>query len=360
MFEHLLVPLDGSRLAEAALPAAAFLSRTLGAWVTLFHVIERGAPQAIHGERHLSDPAEASAYLNEVAARAFSAGVHVEQHVHTTEVADVARSIVQHANELGPDLIVMCTHGQGGLRTWLLGSIAQKVIALGATPVVLIQPDGIGATPSFACRRLLVPLDGHADHEQGLVVAAALAQACAADLHLLMVIPTLGTLPGEHGTAARLLPTATSAWLDQSEEAARTHLHLKVVHLQASGVPTTVEVCRGDPAGAIARTALRVEADLIVMGTHGKRGIDAFWSGSVAAQVSSRSRVPLLLVPVRESGSDGLRDAQTQNQRLRDEIKRLKGEQGKPKLGLQQDTTQQLNGADRRSSAKSKLARSTT
>lgn len=298
MFEHLLVPLDGSRLAEAALPAAATLSKTLDARVTLIHVIERRAPQEIHGEQHLSDPAEASAYLGEVAARAFSPGVHVEQHVHTAEVRDVARSIVEHADELGPDLVVMCTHGRGGLRTWLLGSIAQQVIALRATPVLLIQPDGAAATPDFACRRLLVPLDGNPDHEQGLGVATALARACAAALHLLMVVPTPGTLSGEHGTTARLLPTATSAWLDMSEENARAHLRQKAIGLQAVGLGTTTEVCRGDPASAIVRTAQRMEADLVVMGTRGKRGMDAFWSGSVAAQVSSRSRVPLLLMPV--------------------------------------------------------------
>ncbi len=298
MFEHLLVPLDGSRLAEAALPAAATLSKTLDARVTLIHVIECRAPQEIHGEQHLSDPAEASAYLGEVAARAFSPGVHVEQHVHTAEVRDVARSIVEHADELGPDLVVMCTHGRGGLRTWLLGSIAQQVIALRATPVLLIQPDGAAATPDFACRRLLVPLDGNPDHEQGLGVATALARACAAALHLLMVVPTPGTLSGEHGTTARLLPTATSAWLDMSEENARAHLRQKAIGLQAVGLGTTTEVCRGDPASAIVRTAQRMEADLVVMGTRGKRGMDAFWSGSVAAQVSSRSRVPLLLMPV--------------------------------------------------------------
>ena len=304
MFEHLLVPLDGSRLAEAALPAAALLSKRLGSSVTLFHVIERDAPQQVHGERHLSEPTEAKAYLDEVASRAFPAGTHVEQHVHTTEVANVAHSIVEHTGELAPDLIVMCTHGQGGLRTWLLGSIAQQVIAEGVTPVLLIQPDGAGATVSFACRRLLVPLDSYADHEQGFVIAAALARACSADVHLLMVVPTLTTLPGELGTAARLLPTATSAWLDMSEEAARAHLDPKASLLQASGLRTTAEVCRGDPASAITDTIQRVQADLVVMGTHGKRGMEAFWSGSVAAQVSSRSRAPLLLVPVHEPGSD--------------------------------------------------------
>ncbi len=299
MFEHLLVPLDGSRLAEAALGPAAYLSKALGAQVTLIHVIERGAPEKIHGEQHLTDPVQASAYLAEVAARAFSPGVRVAQHVHTAEVSDVARSIVEHADELGPDLVVMCTHGQGGLRTWLAGSIAQQVIGLGVTPVLLIQPDGVAATPGFACQRLLVSLDGNPDHEQGLGIAATLARACAADLHLLTVVPTLATLSGERGTSARLLPTATSAWLDMAEEDAGAHLHQNAKDLQALALRTSTEVCRGDPATVIARTAQRVQANLIVVGTHGKRGMDAFWSGSVAAQVSSRSCVPLLLVPVR-------------------------------------------------------------
>lgn len=300
MFKHLLVPLDGSRLAEAALPAAASLSKALDARVTLFHVIEQDAPQTIHGERHLSDPAEASAYLDEVAARAFPTGTRVQQHVHMTEVGDVARSIVEHTDELAPDLIVICTHGKGALRTRLLGSIAQQVIALGETPVLLIQPGTVDLTATFECGRVLVPLDGHPDHEQGLAVAADLAQACAADLHLLMVVPTVGTLSGEPGASARFLPTATSVGLDMSVENAQAHLHQVAIELQALDLDVTIEVRRGDPASVIGRTAQRIQADLVVMGTHGKRGIDAFWSGSVAAHVINQSRVPLLLVPVRE------------------------------------------------------------
>jgi len=303
MFEHLLVPLDGSRLAEAALPAAATLARRLGSRVTLVHIVEPDAPQEIHGERHLSDPAEAGAYLHEVAAHAFSPGVPVKTHMHDAGEG-VAPSIVASAGELEAGLVVMCTHGEGGLRTWLLGSIAQQVVALGTTPVLLVQPDGAAATPAFACRRLLVPLDGQAGHEQGLAVAAELARACPAELHLLLVVPTLATLPGELGTAARLLPAATRNWLDLWEEDAWAHLHQEATGLQASGLHAAAEVCRGDPAAGIARAAESARADLIVMGTHGKSGMEAFWSGSVAAQVARHSRVPLLLVPVREVGSD--------------------------------------------------------
>jgi nucleotide-binding universal stress UspA family protein len=117
---------------------------------------------------------------------------------------------------------------------------------------------------------------------------------------LLMVVPTLATLSGEHGATARLLPTATSAWLDMSEESAGEHLQQKATDLRASGLRVRAEVCRGDPAGAIVQSALQMRADLVVLGTHGRRGVDAFWSSSVAAQVAGRSRVPLLLVPVRD------------------------------------------------------------
>jgi len=300
MFKHLLVPLDGSGLAEAALPVAARVAEALEASVTLVHVIERDAPREIHGERHLSNPDEAYAYLADIASTAFGPGVPVNQHVHTTEVRDVARSIAEHSGELGPDLIVMCTHGWGGVRGWLFGSIAQQIIGLGGTPVLLVQPSRVGEARQFSCRRMLVPLDGDPDHEQGLTVAAGLARACGAELHLVRVVPTLGTLPGEQANSARLLPGVTSALLDLDQEAAEKQLQQQVERLEQQGLPARCEVARGDPAVVIVRAAEKAGSDLIVMGTHGKAGMEAFWSESVAPQVCSRASVPLLLVPILE------------------------------------------------------------
>jgi nucleotide-binding universal stress UspA family protein len=305
MFQHLLVPLDGSWLAEAALPAAAYLAQTMGAWVTLVHVIEQDAPQEIHGERHLSAPDEAKAYLDEVASRAFPPGLRVERHVHTAQVSDVARSIVEHGDKLGPDLIVMCTHGRGGLRTWMFGSIAQQIIGLGMTPVLLVQPSRVEVASEFTCQRLLVPLDGAPDHEQGLSVAAGLAQVCKANLHLVMVVHTLRTLPGQRAAIARLLPGVTSMLLDLTQEDAEEYLSRQVAQLQAEGLSVTAEVQRGDPASTIVHAARRVQADVVVLGTHGRSGMDAFWSSSVAPRVSNRSHTPLLLVPVREPIPEG-------------------------------------------------------
>lgn len=298
MFKHVLVPLDGSRLAEAALPPAAYLAQKLGASVTLIHIIERDAPEAIHGERHLTNPEEAYTYLDEVAQNKFPAEASVERHVDTGQSADVAQSIVNHVDEFASDLIVMCTHGRGGLRDVLYGSIAQQVVAGDATPVLLVQPVGPSIDAPFACRQLLVPLDALPEHEEGLHVAAELALACQAQVHLMLVVPTLGTLSGAQAAAGLLLPGSTTHVLELTRQDAEAYLLRHTNHLQGKGLSVEAEICRGDPVANIIEAADKTQPDLIVLGTHGKTGMDAFWSGSVAPRVSSRSRLPLLLVPV--------------------------------------------------------------
>ncbi|MGC8490385.1 MAG: universal stress protein [Syntrophobacteraceae bacterium] len=296
MFKHLLVPLDGSKLAEAPLPAALFLARRLHAKVTLIHAIEEGAPREIHGERHLTGTQEAGAYLTEVAARIFPPEIPVETHVHTNQVKDVARSIAEHAQELGADLIVMCTHGRGGLRGFMFGRIAQQVTGLATAPVLLIPPGSVGS--DFSCLKMVVPLDGDPEHEEGLTIAARFATLCQAQLHLVMVVDTYSTLSGEKAAAAKMLPGTTCALLDLYEQDAEKYLHARLASLQAEGLSATAAVRRGEPVTAIVDFARQVKADLLVLGTHGKTGMDAFWSGSTTPGLTSRAEIPLLLVPV--------------------------------------------------------------
>jgi nucleotide-binding universal stress UspA family protein len=302
MFKHILVPLDGSRLSESALPAAAHLAEAVGASVKLIHVIEADAPREIHKDRHLTDPEEAKAYLKEVAGAAFPPGIPVDWHVHVEEVKNVAGSIAAHTQELEQDLVVMCTHGSGGVRDWLMGSIAQQVIAFQKTPVLLIPPRDSGQA-SYPFGTALVALDGLPDHEHGLPLAMELAQACGAAMHLLMVIPTRGDLKAEEALTAKMLPGAMAATLDLAEEAGVHYLTGKLREVQAAGIKVTAEVARGDALTVIVETSGRIKADLIVLGTHGKTGMDAFWSGSVTPRLAGRSEMPLLLVPVHEQKS---------------------------------------------------------
>lgn len=298
MFKHILIPLDGSLLAEAVLPAGAYLAGVCGSAVTLLHVIERDAPREVHGERHLHDAGEAGEYLDEVARRSFPAGMRVERHVHSDGVTDVAAGIALHVGEFAPDLILMCTHGRGGLRGFIFGRIAHRVVKLGTRPVLLIPPHVAGIMPKFSCRRLLVALDGNPAHEDALRVAVNLAQVCAAELQLLMVVPTADTLSGEEAATAVMLPGATAALLDLAEQEAQQYLQHHLISLQEAGVSVTTGVLRGDPVTDIIDAAVQTGTDLIVMATHGKTGIKAFWSGSAAPNVATRSMIPLLLVPV--------------------------------------------------------------
>ena len=148
MFNHLLVPLDGSNLAATVLSATAYRGAThTGATVTLLHVIEHHPPQAVHGERHLTTVDEARRYLAGVAATAAASlppTIRVEQHVHPNQEDDVARSIVEHARELRVDLIVMCTHGSGSLRRWLSGSYCAEGDCVGAHTGAADSPAGHG------------------------------------------------------------------------------------------------------------------------------------------------------------------------------------------------------------------------
>jgi nucleotide-binding universal stress UspA family protein len=299
MFKRLLVPLDGSALAEVALPVASFLAETLGASVTLLHIIERDAPAEVHSERHLTDPAEALAYLGQIAQNAFPSGVKVITHVHTVEVKDVAQSIADHSEELGPDLIIMCTHGSSGAKEWLFGSIAQQVVSISEVPLLLIPPKCCRS--EFRCRMILVPLDGYEQHEVGLSLALDLAHITAGRIYLLMVIPTPGKLEGERAAVRQMLPGTMSAILDIQQEQGSRYLAQLIQRVDRPDIDLQAGVARGDPVPTIIDTADKLGADLVVLGTHAKTGADAFWSGSATPKISGRSQIPLLLVPIKET-----------------------------------------------------------
>jgi nucleotide-binding universal stress UspA family protein len=298
MFKRLLGPLDGSKLSEASLSIAAYLAQTLGASVVLLHIIERDAPKEIHSDRHLREAGQAKEYLEEVAGRAFPPGVAVEAHVHAVGVKDVAQSIADHADELEPDLIVICTHGSGGARGWIFGSIAQQVVSIWTTPVLLIPPRC--CRENFRFNQILVPLDGLVEHEAGLPVAAELARTLKAKLHLLMVIHKPGTLGGERAAVRQMLPGTMSALLELEEQQGREYLRNCLGDLLEQDLNVEAQVKRGEPVATITQAAKSLPADLIVLGTHGKTGSDAFWSGSATPKIASRSQIPLLLVPVQE------------------------------------------------------------
>lgn len=296
MIRHILVPLDGSALAESVLPAAVALAEVFGARMTLLHIIEERPPETIHGQPHLTDGERAQAYLEAVARRSPFQGRMVEVHVHLPQAADVAESVVDHALELQADLVVLSTHGKSGLRGLLFGSIAMRALQRGTTPVLLVNPTPAGEAPPFTCRAILVPLDGTTAHEPALGVASELARAWKASLRLVIVVPTVATLSGDEAAAGVFMPLTKRALLDLAERGAAEYVARLAEKLSAEGIPTTGHVGRGEPAGSLVDAATLVGADLMVMATHAKPALDAFWSGSLTPRLMEKLRRPILFV----------------------------------------------------------------
>ncbi len=298
VLKRLLIPLDGSRLAESVLPMGLSLAIHLRARVTLLHVMERSARAIVHGDRHLTVASEADRYLADVAARFRAEGVEVECHVHPNLEGDVPKSIVDHAADLAADLVILATHGAGGARRVLFGSVAQQVLRRGDRPVLLIRPpEGPAAEAAKPdLRLLLVPLDGQPAAEAALPVAAVLARAYGAELVLLRIVPTLATITGERASTARLVPTATAASLDLEEGEARVYMQDLANRLRAGGLQVSAAVGRGEPAQGLLDGAARAGVGMIVMATHGRAGLDAVFSGSVASRIVARFPHPILLV----------------------------------------------------------------
>jgi len=300
---RLLVPLDGSPMAESVLGVVETLAVHCRANVILLHVIEKNAPATVHGQPHLTDIADAEKYLETVSLRLKSAGVSVESHVHPNEEGDVAKSIVDHAAEMNPDLVVICTHGSGGLKGLLYGSIAQQALRKGTWPILLIPPSASEKSVTAGFKRILVPLDGRHGHETALNVVTPIACAFEADLHLALVIPTRGELSGEQGVSGKFLPSATKAMLELAVTGSQEYLAEIIEQCRAQNLNAAAEILRGNTVTELLDHADKIQADLIVLVSHGRAGIDALFTGSIAQRIIGKAGRPLLLVKTPESES---------------------------------------------------------
>jgi nucleotide-binding universal stress UspA family protein len=298
MFTHLIVPLDGSPLAESVLPAAVAVATRLQAHVTLLHVIERAAPAKVHGERHLTQKADADTYLAEVAVRLSSAGIDSNAEVVQVD-GDVANTIAARASQLGADLVVLCTHGRRGVRGFLYGRVAQQVLSHLAVPVLLLPPAKDTAKPTdFEIHRVLLPLEWTHQADETIAAACAIASAFSAEVLLITVVPTVNTMSGSRGAALRLLPNTAAAVLDDEVGRAQDYLSNVREKLATAGVRSEAMVERGEPFRILADTSARRDVDAIVMATHGRAGVSVVWSGSIAARILERTPLPILLIRV--------------------------------------------------------------
>jgi nucleotide-binding universal stress UspA family protein len=284
---RILVPLDGSQLAEAILPVAASFAQKLGASLILLHVLEQEPPRDVHGEPHLALADAAETYLEERARTLRDAGVTIEVDVHERPVANVAAAIDRHAHEHDADLIAMCAHGRSNLLDRLLGSIAERILRGGSAPI-LLRTVRAPSDGRFELRHLLVPIDFEHDVDEALSAVRLLAAAYGADVTLLSVRE-----PGSPA-AARLLPGATA----QAERYALDDLRRRIDEL-ADGLRADVTTVHADvsdrrPSSAI--LAAVEPATLVVLVTDAHGGPTGLFDPSTTQQLLARPDLTLLLI----------------------------------------------------------------
>ena len=289
MNQQILVPLDGSALAESVLPQVAELSRRLGARVILLRAAwAHTLPGFDQGEAQLQAVREAEQYIATVEARLQAQGIAAVE--TSVWYADPVSAILEHAAWHQVDLIAMSSHGRGGVERLFLGSVATKVLQQSNVPVLLHRPLLADADSASGgrYRRILVPLDGSELAETVLPKVVALAKGMAAEIILLRVVPP-------HVLADHSLTTARKT-LARERLNAMEYLEHVQRHLSEQGVVARWIMRAGSPAEQIVAAANQQAADLIAMSTHARSAVGRLIRGSVADAVVRSAVVPMLLM----------------------------------------------------------------
>jgi nucleotide-binding universal stress UspA family protein len=301
----ILVPLDGSALAERVLPYARLLARTIDARLHLLRVVTEAQHEqvpldnpTIRAEAGL--PPDADQYdsvpawealrqfaengLAEHAAQLRAAGMHVTYEVR---VGAPAATIVAVAAERHARMIAMATHGYSGLTRWALGSVADAVLHTTSVPVLLVRGNAPLPKHAPALKRIVVPLNGSELARQALPPAIELADFARAEVVVVQaIVPSIEEYLSAASPVAELRDNLRAQALHEYE------LHVGGDHPAA----VTSAVLVGHAAQAIAEEVDWRRADLIVMATHGYSGLRRLVHGSVADQLLHATTTPLLLV----------------------------------------------------------------
>jgi nucleotide-binding universal stress UspA family protein len=295
MIDHILVPLDGSSLAERAIPHLLAVARPFKSRITLLRVMSRDHSEGI-GRR--IDPldwqmreAEARAYLNRMADNLREIDLDVD---HTLLEGEAATRILEYAQNENVDLIILSTHGVSGLTSWNISSVVQKTVNRVHTPTMIVRayqalPDDV---TEVEYKRLLVPLDGSHRAECVLPMASRLAEYHSAELILAHVVrkpevPRRGPPSEEDIALAQQL-------IERNREEAE--LYLKQIKRRFPGELKTHLFVGEDVADALHNLVDREKPDLVLMSAHGYSGSMQWPYGSLALNFIAYGETTLIIV----------------------------------------------------------------
>jgi nucleotide-binding universal stress UspA family protein len=299
MIRTVVVPLDGSPLAETALEPAQRIAQRLHATLHLVRVLEPQVPSIDATGASVPEPrleqdlrAETLAYLQALAnGRSSGAGVK-----STFALVDgpVVKALVEHVNAVADALVVMTTHGRTGLARVLLGSVTDSLVRSSIAPVLTIRVVGEkpSAIPIGDFRRVLIPLEGPYFGAEAIDPAVQVAGTSGPEYVLMTVVSPVPIIPPPEPPVP--LPVVD---VDAEASSAKNFLDTLAGPLQARGIEARGKVViDGDPAQAILDFVNDGGVDLICMATHAYGGLKRLVFGSVAERVVRSATVPVLLM----------------------------------------------------------------
>lgn len=284
MHEQILVATDGSEAAESAIDAAVTLARRFGGSLHAVHVVELGdAPDSVTSEVSSELTQHGETTVDAIASRATAEDIAVTTAVIETSDS-VSRALVDYAEDNGIDLIVMGTHGRTGLDRLIVGSVTERTLRLSPFPVLAVTENG---HLEANVETILVPTDGSSGATVAADHAIELAEVFDAALHIVHVVDHTG-LGGSGGSAMIL---------EALEERGQQAVDTIIERAEAAGLDSIeASVLSGIPARAIVDYADDRGVDIIVMGTHGRTGLDRYLLGSVTEKVVRLADQPTLAV----------------------------------------------------------------
>lgn len=299
-----LIPLDGSRLAERSLaymPALAKLGKPV---IKLFSVAEEPdlGPDIPPGEVVEREYNLLTTYLHEIAA---DVKKHLGVEVQTGVVAgNTAEKILDQVNAFQPDLMIISTHGRSGILRWRFGSVADKVIRGATCSTLVVGPKTVDRAqwlegeiePPFAS--LLVPVDGSGLSDAALPVTRFLAQHFDSEVHVVQVV----TMPPV-GDGFGAMGVYTPQLLETLEEAAKENVRTAMERLQLDRLHGTVLF--GSPAIELENYAKTHNIDALVMTSHGRGGLVRATLGSVTDRMIGGKAPVLIVRPTTSKVSEG-------------------------------------------------------
>ena len=294
MFKKIVVPLDGSLLAEQALSFLPRFVSPLQTHIDLVCVVQpwvyalgmsEATPISVINDLHENW----KAYLHQQEIFLQGLGYTVQSHVLE---GDIAAEILALAANKNADLIVMSTHGRSGFRRLALGSVAERVLHNATIPLLLVR-EGAALHTTNPIEHLLVPLDGSSFAERSIPLAVELSTQTGATLTMLRVVQDLDA---QNKQIIFKSEEAAEEAVTQWKLLATRYLDELAKGIKAEGVKVSSMVLSGDPENLIGTLGETLPADLIVMSTHGRSGVSRWVYGSVANKVLRTASCPVLLV----------------------------------------------------------------